>query len=181
MQGDFVASSLSELVNTPERNQLLVEAWRQHAAGRKSTLIFAVDVQHSKDIAQTFNELGIPAYSVDGQTRADTRADILDRFRAGEIPVLVNCAVFTEGTDIPCIDCLIMARPTRSSVLYQQMVGRGLRLFGGKQDCLCIDMVDTMGRNAIITVPSLMGLSSEFDARGSILALSLDHTDVFRT
>ena len=63
-------------------------------------------------------------------------------------------------------------RPTRSSVLYQQMIGRGLRLFEGKDSCLCIDLVDTAARNSIITTPSLMGLDSDFDAKGRCCVIS---------
>ena len=59
---------------------------------------------------------GVDAYAVDGNTHALDRAEILRRFREGKIPVLLNCGVFTEGTDIPSVDCIIMARPTRSSV-----------------------------------------------------------------
>jgi hypothetical protein len=65
--------------------------------------------------------------------------------------------------DIPCIDCIIMSRPTRSSLLFQQMVGRGLRSFEGKKDCLVLDLVDSCA-NDLVTVPSLLGLNREFDA-----------------
>lgn len=78
--------------------------------------------------------------------------------------------VYTEGTDIPTTDCIIMARPTKSSVLYQQMLGRGLRLYPGKTDCLVLDMVDNCGRNTVLTVPSLLGLDPSFDTCG-------DHID----
>jgi ATP-dependent helicase IRC3 len=74
--------------------------------------------------------------------------------------------VYTEGTDIPITDCIIMARPTKSSVLFQQMLGRGLRLFPGKADCLILDMVDNCGRNTVVTVPSLLGLDPDFDTNG---------------
>ena len=61
----------------------------------------------------------------------------------------------------------MMSRPTRSPVLFQQMLGRGLRLYDGKTDCLCIDIVDNTTKNAIITLPSLMGLAEQFDAKGA--------------
>ena len=168
--GDFQVSKLSDELNTPERNKAIVQAWKHHTQNlsdpRYSTLVFAVDVAHANSLRDEFIAAGYLAHSVDGNTPKDTRADILEQFRFRQFPVLVNCAVFTEGTDIPCIDTLVMARPTRSSVLFQQMMGRGLRLHDGKKDCLIIDIVDNLGRNTVVTTPSLMGLDPEFDCAG---------------
>lgn len=69
----------------------------------------------------------------------------------------------TEGTDIPCVDCILLGRPTRSNTLFQQMFGRGLRLFPGKENCLLVDFVDNFKRSGsagLVTVPTLLGLSS---------------------
>ena len=96
----------------------------------------------------------------------DIFAQLLKDFGDCKFPVLVNCGVLTEGTDIPVIDTIIMARPTRSSVLYQQIIGRGLRLSPNKKDCLVIDMVDVCAANSLMTTPALFGLQAEFDAEG---------------
>lgn len=75
----------------------------------------------------------------------------------------------TEGTDIPRIDCILMARPTKSSVLFQQMFGRGMRLFPEKKDCLVIDFVDNFSKissEGLITFPTLMGLDHTQGVRG---------------
>ena len=79
---------------------------------------------------------------------------------------MINCGVFTEGTDIPTIDCVIVARPTLSSVLMHQMIGRGLRKVEGKEDCLVIDVVDNLTKNTLVTVPSLFGLNPSFVSKG---------------
>lgn len=136
LERDFVLAQLASAVNTPARNTLVVDKWleiaQQGSHGRRlSTLVFAVDLQHVRDLLDAFAKRDVHAESVDGGTPSDQRADILRRFRERKFPVLVNCAVLTEGTDIPSIDCVVMARPTRSSVLFQQMIGRGLRTFAG--------------------------------------------------
>ena len=72
--------------------------------------------------------------------------------------MLVNCGIFTEGTDIPNIDCILLARPTRSRNLMVQMIGRGMRLSPGKKDCHVIDMVGSVKTQGVVTTPTLFGL-----------------------
>ena len=72
--------------------------------------------------------------------------------------MLVNCGIFTEGTDIPNIDCILLARPTRSRNLIVQMIGRGMRLSPGKKDCHVIDMVGSVKAQGVISTPTLFGL-----------------------
>jgi len=72
--------------------------------------------------------------------------------------VLVNCGIFTEGTDIPNIDCILLARPTRSRNLIVQMIGRGMRLSPGKKDCHVIDMVGSVKAHGVVSTPTLFGL-----------------------
>eukprot|EP00038_Savillea_parva_P011211 m.195928 g.195928 ORF g.195928 m.195928 type:complete len:694 (-) comp19657_c0_seq1:157-2238(-) len=165
---DFSQTKLAAAVNDARRNVLIVEAWKAlaHDKGRRSTLVFCVDTEHIRTLQAAFRAQGVEAYAVDGKTPTDERAVILERFREGTIPVLLNCAVYTEGTDIPTTDCIIMARPTKSSVLFQQMLGRGLRLHPGKTDCLVLDLTDNCGRNTVVTVPSLLGLDPNFDVAG---------------
>ena len=85
------------------------------------------------------------------------RSERLDSFRNGDFPVLVNCGVFTEGTDIPNIDCILLARPTKSRNLLVQMIGRGMRLHPGKINCHVLDMVASL-EASVVTVPTLFGL-----------------------
>lgn len=155
--GDFVTSELSKVVNTEEVNEVTVRAWLAKAAGRKSTLVFCVDLSHVAGLTQKFRQYGFDARFVTGDTHKLERGEILDAFKRGDFPVLVNCGVFTEGTDIPNIDCVILGRPTRSRNLLVQMIGRGMRLHHSKKDCHVIDMVSSL-ETGIVTVPTLFGL-----------------------
>ncbi|KAJ1950721.1 DEAD DEAH box helicase, partial [Linderina macrospora] len=165
--GDFSISSLSEAVNENNRNLAVVSAYHDIAQGRKSVLVFGVDVAHVNTLKDLFIGYGVKAEAVLGSTPTAERERILDEFRAGKIPVLVNCGILTEGTDIPNIDCVLMARPTRSLVLFQQMIGRGVRLFEGKKNCLIIDFVDMFSnKTSVVTVPSLLGLDPHMELNG---------------
>ncbi len=155
--GDFQVGGLSEAVNTPESNEITVRAWLSRAAERKSTLVFCVDLAHVSDLTATFRRHGVDARFVTGDTAKRIRSERLDAFRNGEYPVLINCGVFTEGTDIPNIDCVILARPTRSRNLLIQMIGRGMRLHPGKENCHVIDMIASL-EVGIVTTPTLLGL-----------------------
>ncbi|KAK3080734.1 hypothetical protein LTS18_013686, partial [Coniosporium uncinatum] len=110
--GDFLAISLSKAINTPKVNDLTVRSWMARAKDRKSTLVFCVDVNHLENLKAAFRDHGFDARSVIGETHRTIRAGTLEAFRNGEFPVLLNVGVFTEGTDIPNIDCVLLARPT---------------------------------------------------------------------
>jgi len=139
--GDFVDYELSEIINTPQRNELVVTGFKEHASTRKA-VAFCVDVAHSIALAETFNESGVKSAAVYGDMDKTLRREILDQFNSGEIQVLTNCQLLTEGYDQPSISCIIMARPTKSVSLYTQCIGRGTRLYPGKSDCLVIDFTD---------------------------------------
>jgi hypothetical protein len=101
--------------------------------------VFAVNVAHAVHLANEFGRAGVAAAHIDGTTPTAERDAILARLGTGSLDVVVNCGVLTEGFDLPAIGCLVLARPTKSLVLYRQMVGRGLRPAPGKQDCLVLD------------------------------------------
>ncbi|KAL2061063.1 hypothetical protein VTL71DRAFT_9115 [Oculimacula yallundae] len=155
--GDFQPSELSRIVNTEQINDITVRSWMSKAEGRKSTLVFCVDLDHVAGLTNAFRKHGFDARFVTGDTPKPERSARLDAFRSGEFPVLVNCGVFTEGTDIPNIDCVLLARPTKSRNLLVQMIGRGMRLFPGKKNCHIIDMVASL-ETGIVTTPTLFGL-----------------------
>lgn len=155
--GDFQTSELSQAVNTDKINDITVRSWMSRASDRKSTLVFCVDLAHVSELTRKFRFHGFDARFVTGDTPKNERSAILDAFRAGEFPVLVNCSVFTEGTDIPNVDCIILARPTRSRNLLVQMIGRGMRLHKGKKNCHIIDLVSSL-ETGIVTTPTLFGL-----------------------
>jgi len=163
--GDFVAAELEAAVDTDARNALVVRAFREHAPSRRA-LAFCVGVAHAERLAETFRTAGIPAATVHGETAKDERRAILARFAAGELRVVSNCGVLTEGFDDPGVDAILMARPTKSSLLYTQIIGRGTRPAEGKPDCLVIDFVDNSTRHTVNTVASLFGLPPDLDLAG---------------
>jgi superfamily II DNA or RNA helicase len=139
--GDYDERDLSLAIDTPGRNRLAVEAWRTYGEGRR-TVAFTVTVAHAQHLADAFREAGIPADWVSGELPAAERRRRLARLRAGEIQVLTNAQLLTEGWDEPSVACILMSRPTRSKAAYVQAVGRGLRPFPGKADCLVLDLAD---------------------------------------
>ena len=157
VSGDFQLSDLSRAVNTQQTNEVTVRAWLTRASNRKSTLVFCVDLAHVSDLTAMFRRYGIEAQFVTGDTPKQVRSGRLEAFRNQEFSVLVNCGVFTEGTDIPNIDCVLLARPTRSRNLLVQMIGRGMRLHPGKSNCHVIDMVASL-EAGVVTTPTLFGL-----------------------
>ena len=172
--GDFNEGDLAKTVNTPERNGMIVKAWAQHAKNKKS-LVFTANVQHALDLAEAFKALGVPWAAVWGDD--PDRAEKLRKHRAGiDLIGLCNCAVLTEGYDDPNIECIVLARPTKSSLLLTQMIGRGTRMPDGcqhmsdvgegKSDCIILDVVDTTTKHQLCTVPSLLGLPVNIDLRG---------------
>lgn len=155
--GDFMSGELSKAVNTDETNEITVRAWLARANGRKSTLVFCVDLAHVAGLTMTFHKHGVDARFVTGDTPKKIRSERLDAFKSRDFPVLLNCGVFTEGTDIPGVDCVLLARPTRSRNLLVQMIGRGMRLHPEKANCHVIDMVASL-ETGIVTIPTLFGL-----------------------
>lgn len=162
---DFVAGELEDAVNTRGRNGLIVKGYLERAVGRKA-IVFAAGVQHSKDLAETFLSAGVAAEHIDGTTPRDERKRTLARFRSGETLVLVNVGVLTEGFDEPSCSCVILARPTKSGVLFQQMVGRGTRLFEGKTDLLIIDVEDLSSQHTLCSTAALFGLPTGLNLEG---------------
>jgi DNA repair protein RadD len=114
---------------------------------RNQVLYFGPSVRDAECMAFLLRERQVPAGVVSGQTREATRRRMIDRFRRGELRVLCNCEVLTTGFDAPKVSHVVMARPTVSQVLYEQMVGRGLRgrLFGGTDTCVILDCQDDYG------------------------------------
>ena len=119
---------------------------------RQHILIFLPTVAASVEATQILSDAGIKTSCVLGITSAEERKQTLSDFQDGKIRVLVNCLVLTEGFDCPCIDALIVARPTKSGLLIQQMVGRGLRKAPGKKDCLIVDLAFKRRQQDLISV-----------------------------
>jgi DNA repair protein RadD len=125
-RGDYIEARLADRMNTALLVGDIVEHWHRIGEGRP-TVVFTVNVAHSVHVRNGFRRSGVLAEHVDGSTPLEERKTILDRFAAGGVDVICNCAVLTEGWDRPEASCLVLARSTRSLGLYRQMVGRVLR------------------------------------------------------
>lgn len=149
--GDYVESQLSSaLIGT---SKAIAEAYKTHAKG--ATLIFGASVEHCLEIAKYIDN----AVVVTAKTK--NRSEIINRFTKREIPCLINCMIFTEGTDIPLVETIINARPTKNISLYTQIVGRGVRKHPDKKYLLLIDIcgVSSFGE---CQAPSLFGFDPAF-------------------
>ncbi|KAF9976255.1 hypothetical protein BGZ73_008897 [Actinomortierella ambigua] len=156
--GDFAQKELAVKVNTPIRNEIVVRSFMTFCRERHSTVVFAVDIAHLEALTEMFKKYGYDARGLSSKTDPVERAQLVNDFRNRKFPVIVNCGILTEGTDIPAIDSILMARPTKSNVLFQQMLGRGMRLYPGKEDCLVLDFVDVVRGDDLVTLPTLLGL-----------------------
>lgn len=165
--------NLGQLAAVMDQNELvadIVKAW-QEKAGERLTVVFAVNINHSKHIAAAFEAAGIPAGHVDGEMGEDERAFVLERLAKGEVRVVSNCNILTEGWDLPQCSCVVLARPTRSRSLWKQMCGRALRPAPsiGKIDCLILDHAGCWKRFGFLTDPeenSLKGKEKEHTGQG---------------
>ena len=167
-EGDYVASQLEDAIDTPERNAHIVAAYNNLVPESKA-IVFCAGVKHANNLATSFASAQIKTEVILGATDSDSRRDILARFRMGTTKVLINVGVLTEGFDEPTIETIILARPTRSTLLYTQIVGRGTRLHEGKPHCTILDFADTTRGKKPIGLPSLLGLPPEFDLQGQDL------------
>jgi DNA repair protein RadD len=154
--GDYVQKSLAQAVDTIVLNGQIVEHWLKLAEGRQ-TIVFAVNVAHSKHIAASFVEAGVRAAHIDGYMTSPQdkmkRRQIIENFKSGDIQILCSVGVTSKGFDYPGASCVVFARPTKSKMLYIQMAGRGIRAFEGKLDCLILDHAGNTARHGFITDP----------------------------
>jgi len=137
-RGDYVESQLAERVNTDRLVGGIVEHWLK-LAERRPTVVFGTGVAHSLHIRDEFRRADVLAEHIDGKTPLDERDRILAQLAKGEIELVTNAMVLTEGWDQPSVSCLVLARPTKSLALYRQMIGRVLRPHPGKDHALILD------------------------------------------
>ncbi len=147
--GDFHEGDLSEAMNKPALVADVVETWRKMGENRP-TFVFAVDRAHAAALHGTFLQAGIGSAYVDANTSTDERDDIRKKFHAGDIKVVCNIGTMTTGVDWD-VRCVVLARPTKSEMLFVQIIGRGLRTADGKDDCLILDHSDTHLRLGFVT------------------------------
>jgi ATP-dependent helicase IRC3 len=161
--GDFQVGALSAVMDTPEHRAMAVKAWLEQGAGNR-TIAFCASVDHACHLAEDFRALGISAETIDGKTK--DRDLLLGRFRGGDIQVLTNYGVLTEGFDDPAVSCILMARPTTSPLVYTQCVGRGLRCAPSKSACTVIDIVDRSTHELQYGAIQMADLPTKWRCRG---------------
>lgn len=129
--------------NNDVRARAVIREWRRLSVNPRSnrTLVFCVSVEHAKFMASYFERDGLPIAVVHGGTPAQERVQAIRNLTSGELCALVTVDLFNEGVDLPMVDTLLMLRPTQSALLFQQQLGRGLRLHHGKEACLVLDFV----------------------------------------
>jgi superfamily II DNA or RNA helicase len=144
-RGDYQAGDLGRAMEESGAQYAIARAYKEHASDRPG-IVFTPTVATAHAASDELNEHGIPAAVVSGETPKEERHRLFSDFRTGQVQVLVNCMVLTEGFDAPWASCVVIARPTQSQPLYVQMVGRVLRPYPGKADALVLDMAGTGGR-----------------------------------
>ncbi len=154
----------------------IARAVLEHGAGRHG-VAFLPSVELSKEQARVFTEHGLRAIHVDADTPKAVRKEIIRRARLGEYDMVCNVGLFTEGTDVPIWDLVVLGRPTSSSVLFQQMAGRGLRPHPGQLDCVVLDVVAATDRHRMTPLVNLDGILRAEDLEPELLQFDEDEPD----
>jgi superfamily II DNA or RNA helicase len=147
--GDYQIDELGQAMNRHPLVADIVQTWLKHGIGRP-TLCFAVNRLHAEHIKLQFQAAGIRTGYIDCETPASERKEIRTKFKSGEFQVVCNVGVLTMGVDWD-VRCIILARPTKSEILFVQIIGRGLRPADGKDHCLILDHSDTHLRLGFVT------------------------------
>jgi superfamily II DNA or RNA helicase len=175
-RGDFQSGDLAEALEKAGAPAEVLAAYEEHGEGRKS-IVFAPTVEMAYHLADVFKASGHAAEAVDGETPKEERDRILHRFHNGETKVLCNVEVLTEGYDEPSVECIILARPTKSEALYTQIIGRGLRLYPGKSDCLILDVAGASDDKSIQSLPALFGLGKLMEGEDVLEAIARERDE----
>ena len=138
--GDWNIDELAEAMSKSVHVNSAVEAVQRYASDRKHIVVFGVTIEHAEVLRDVFREAGYSTVAVHSKMPKAERDAALYAFDRGDVQVVCNVGVLTEGWDCTSVDCMVMCRPTKSAALYCQMAGRGLRLHEGKTDCLMLDL-----------------------------------------
>lgn len=172
-RGDWRDGSLSEAMHAALAPKAVARAYVEHAADRQG-ILFAPGVEMAHEMAEALRSEGISAEGIDGKMPLHERRALLARYARGEVQVLTNCAVLTEGFDAPWCSAVVIARPTSSAPLYIQMAGRALRPHPGKRDALILDVVGVTGRHKLASVIDLAGADRVEDLPDDLAAYEDD-------
>ncbi len=150
--GDFQAKEMNKVLNTRPTIERLYQSMMKYATDMKG-IVYAINVEHAKNIVDYYCSKGISAVEIDCKTSASQRKAMIQDFKQDKIRVLVNVDIFSEGFDCPDVEFVQLARPTLSLAKYLQMVGRGLRMAKGKKACTIIDNVGLYRMFGLPTMP----------------------------
>ncbi|MFM2089739.1 MAG: hypothetical protein RLZZ127_228 [Planctomycetota bacterium] len=149
VRGAYDLGELAQLYDTNEqRAALVLEQFRSHYGdlAKARALGFCVSTAHARFMAGFFTRRGVPALAVLGDSDDEERRLARERLRRGEVVILFTCDLYNEGVDLPFVDCLLLLRPTESTTLFLQQLGRGLRLHDGKATCVVLDFIGRANR-----------------------------------
>ena len=138
--GDYQNKEMDMLLNKKPSIERLYQSLEEFGKDRKG-IVYAINISHAQKITKLYQEHGVKAIAIDSKTPAVERQQDIEAFKKGDIQVLVNVDIFSEGFDCPDVEFVQLARPTLSLAKYLQMVGRGLRVAKGKKNCVIIDNV----------------------------------------
>ena len=144
IEGDYKNSALVEVCDTSKIRAQLYDSYEKNVLGKKG-IIYSISREHSEHICLQYRSRGVAIENIDSKTPAKVREKVIQAFRHGEIDIIVNVDIFSEGFDCPDIEFIQLARPTKSLVKYIQQVGRGLRKNGDKK-CIILDNVGMYSR-----------------------------------
>lgn len=137
-KGDYDLESLDKIINKPSITGCAIEHYKKICNGKRA-IVFCVSINHSKSIVQKFNNEGISAAHIDGSMTIKQRDELIESFRSGDLLILSNVDIVSEGFDLPAIEAAILLRPTQSLGLYLQQVGRALRIKAKKTRAIILD------------------------------------------
>ena len=138
--GDYQNKEMDMLLNKKPSIERLYQSLEEFGKDRKG-IVYAINISHAQKITKLYQENGVKAIAIDSKTPTVERQQDIEAFKKGDIQVLVNVDIFSEGFDCPDVEFVQLARPTLSLAKYLQMVGRGLRVAKGKKNCVIIDNV----------------------------------------
>lgn len=171
--GDYDMNAAARVLNREVLNEAVVEHWRERAADRR-TIAFCATVAHAEAVAAAFRDAGITAGTVTGEMQARERTELLAQFDRGEVQVITNCMVLTEGFDSQPVGCIVVLRPMLHRGTFVQAIGRGLRKIDPerypgviKTDCLVLDFAGAALRHGSIEIDAELAEEDETEGKRS--------------
>lgn len=154
--GDYQDGALGDALMECLAPAAIARAYAEHAADRQG-IVFMPTVETAYAMAEELERVGVTAACVEGRMSIEDRRLALKRSAAGDVQVLTNCMVLTEGTDLPHVDVGVIGRPTKSAPLFVQMAGRILRPYPGQECALLLDVVGAGARHRLASLATLLG------------------------